>query len=89
MTFQDLRHTSPKNHILPLSERESALFDAKPQAGNNKKMTSQVCISQSWDILTMALLYTLSLADPQTLFSSSAVISSTGRTMCGKAMAPR
>lgn len=41
MMFQDLRHTCPKNHILPLSERESALFDAKPQAGNNKKITSQ------------------------------------------------
>lgn len=41
MTFQGLRHTSPKKHILPLSERESALFDAKLQAGNNKKMTSQ------------------------------------------------
>lgn len=41
MMFQDLRHTSPKNHILPLSERESALSDAKPQAGNNKKVTSQ------------------------------------------------
>lgn len=37
----------------------------------------------------MALLYTFSLAEPQILFSSSSVISSTGRTMCGKAMAPR
>lgn len=41
MTFQDLRHTSRQNHILPPSERESALFDVKPQPRNNKKTTSQ------------------------------------------------
>lgn len=73
-----------------LSMRENLLYlMLNDKQGITRKWLHKVCISQSWNTLTIALLYTLSLADPQILFSSSTVISSTGRTTCGKAIAPR
>lgn len=79
----------PKNTSFPSARGSPLYLMLNYKQGITRKWLHKICISQSWNILTMALLYTLSLADPQILFSSSTVISSTGRTMCGKAMAPR
>lgn len=80
-------HFSQKS--LPSPQVERVCWVLNHKQGRARKLLPKTCISQSWNVLTVALLYTLSLADPQMLFSSSAVISSTGRTTCGKAMAPR